>query len=164
MNQTVRVESFLSGLAEFHTYLTTLPSPSAFSGPKLQEIMSSFQNTFRDHCHSEITTIATLANHPRAPKEGTREAATARAIFKAWGKSTVTKAGMSDVAPFFILNLDRTAEEGIWADWPPMPAPIKWTLVKVAGALHGRWRFASCDATGQPRELWASRFPAPVLK
>ncbi|OIW23906.1 hypothetical protein CONLIGDRAFT_657466 [Coniochaeta ligniaria NRRL 30616] len=156
-------ESFLCGLDEFNAYLTSLPSPSAFSPAKLQQIMSSFQNPFQNHFHSEITTIAALADHPRAPEEGTSEAATARAIFKAWGKSTVTKAGMADVAPFFILNLDRTAEDGIWADWPPMPAPMKWTLLSVAGAVHGYLRFASCDTTGQPRELWALRFPAPVL-
>jgi hypothetical protein len=126
--------------------------------------MSSFQGPFQYHFHSEINTIANLAHHPRAPKEGTREAARARAIFKTWGRNTVTKAGMSDVAPFFILNLDRTAENGIWADWPPMPAPIKWTLLKASGALHGYWRFASCDAAGQPRKLWALQFPAPVLK
>jgi hypothetical protein len=126
--------------------------------------MSSFQAPFEDHFHNEITTLADLAHHPRAPREGTREATRAQNIFKAWGKNTVTKAGMSDVAPFFILNLDRTAEEGLWADWPPMPAPIRWTLLKVSGALHGYWRFASCDATGRPRKLWALQFPAPVLK
>lgn len=156
-------EAFLSGLAEFNTYLITLPSPSAFSPTKLQEIMTSFQEPFAAHFHSEISTIAALADHPNAPKEGTREETAARAIFKTWGKSTVTKAGMSDVAPFFILNLDRTAEEGTWADWPPMPAPIRWTLLKVAGALHGYWKFASCDAAGQPKGLWALQFPAQEI-
>ncbi|KAB5578737.1 hypothetical protein GE09DRAFT_1169177 [Coniochaeta sp. 2T2.1] len=152
-------ESFLSGLDEFNTYLTSLPAPSAFSPEHLRKIMSSFQAPLETHFHSEISTIAALANHPRAPEEGSREAAAARAIFKTWGKSTITKAGMSDVAPFFILNLDRTAEEGAWADWPPMPAPIRWTLLKMSGVLHGYWRFASCDATGQPRELWALQSP-----
>lgn len=126
--------------------------------------MSSFQASLRDHFHSEINTITNLSHHPRAPKEGTGEAARARAVFKTWGKNTVTKAGMSDVAPFFILNLDRTAEDGLWADWPPMPAPIKWTLLRVSGSLRGCWRFASCDAAGQPRKLWALQSPAPVLK
>lgn len=154
----------ISVLSSKCTRLTSLPSPSAFSPAKLQQIMSSFQAPLRNHLHSEIATIAALADHPRTPREGTREAAAARAIFKAWGRSTVTKAGMSDVAPFFILNLDRTAEGGIWADWPPMAAPMKWTLLKVAGAVQGYWRFASCDAAGRPRELWALRVPGAVLR
>lgn len=118
--------------------------------------MKSFQEPFENHFHSEITTIAGMAEHPNAPKEGTPEAANASLTFKTWGKSTVTKAGTADVVPFFLLNLDRTTEDGLWANWPPMPAPIKWGLINIAGAWHwGWWKFASCDAAGQPRELYA---------
>ncbi|KAK2039832.1 hypothetical protein LZ31DRAFT_598546 [Colletotrichum somersetense] len=149
-------ESFLAGLGQFNEYLTSLSSPSDFSGTKLLDIMKGFQEPFESHFHSEISTIAGLAAHPNAPKEGTPEAANASLTFKKWGKSTVTKAGTADVVPFFLLNLDRTAEDGMWANWPPMPAPIKWGLVNLAGAWHwGWWKFASCDAVGQPRELYA---------
>nr|XP_036574628.1 hemerythrinHHE cation binding domain-containing protein [Colletotrichum truncatum]KAF6781082.1 hemerythrinHHE cation binding domain-containing protein [Colletotrichum truncatum] len=149
-------ESFLGGLGEFNKYLSSLSSPSDFSGTKLQEIMKTFEGAFQNHFHSEIRTIANLADHPNAPKEGTPEAANASLTFKTWGKSTVTKAGTADVVPFFLLNLDRTAEEGMWANWPPMPAPIKWGLINIAGAWHwGWWKFASCDASGHPRELYA---------
>lgn len=122
--------------------------------------MSTFQTAFEDHFHSEIDTIAALANHPKAPREGTPEAAAASAAFKSWGKNTVTKAGTTDVVPFFLMNLDRGAEGGMWAHWPPIPAPIKWGLVNIAGSWYsGRWRFTSCDANGRPRELYALRFP-----
>lgn len=127
--------------------------------------MDSFHQPFETHFHSEISTIAALADHPKTPKEGTPEATAARAVFKTWGKSTVTKAGMMDVAPFFLLNLDRTAEEGMWADWPPMPAAIKWGLLYLAAAWNfGQWKFASCDAAGQPRELYALQFPVQEEK
>lgn len=133
-----------------------MSSPSDFSGAKLLDIMKGFQEPFENHFHSEISTIAGLAEHPNAPKEGTPEAANASLTFKTWGKSTVTKAGTADVVPFFLLNLDRTVEDGLWANWPPMPAPIKWGLINIAGAWHwGWWKFASCDASGQPRELYA---------
>ncbi|KAK4132008.1 hypothetical protein BT67DRAFT_132435 [Trichocladium antarcticum] len=151
-------ESFLSGLASFNTYLTTLPTPTDLSGAELLRIMSSFQTPFEQHFHSEIATISKFADHPNAPKEGTPENDAAAATFKAWGKSTVTKAGVMDVVPFFLLNLDRTVEEGMWANWPPMPGPIRWGLVNLAGAVHsGWWKFASCDAQGMPHELWALR-------
>ncbi|KAL2021604.1 hypothetical protein VTK56DRAFT_6957 [Thermocarpiscus australiensis] len=151
-------ESFLAGLADFEKYLTSLKSPAAFSGDELLRIMGTFQTPFEQHFHSEISTIARFAEHPNAPKEGTAENAAAAATFKAWGKNTVTKAGVTDVVPFFLLNLDRTAEDGMWAGWPPMPAPIRWGLINLAGAVHyGWWKFASCDAAGRPQELWAWR-------
>jgi hypothetical protein len=72
----------------------------------------------------------------------------------------VTKAGTTDVVPFFLLNLDVTYEVGMWASWPLMPPPVRWGLVNVAGAVHwGRWKFASCDASGKPRDLYALHFP-----
>ena len=151
-------ESFLGGLAEFEKYLTGLKSPADFSGDELIAVMKSFQQPFEQHFHSEISTISKFSDHPNAPKEGTPEKDAAAATFKSWGKSTVTKAGMTDVVPFSLLNLDRTVEDGLWANWPPMPAPIKWGLINIAGAWHsGWWRFASCDAAGQPQELWAYR-------
>lgn len=65
---------------------------------------------------------------------------------------------MADVVPFFLLNTDLSPgfEDGLWSRWPPIPAPIKWGLVNVAGWFKaGYWRFASCDAQGMPRELYA---------
>ncbi|PSR97267.1 hypothetical protein BD289DRAFT_362798 [Coniella lustricola] len=151
-------ETFMSGLVEFNTYLTALPTPQAFDGAKLVEIMDSFFQPFETHFHNEIKTIADLANHPNAPRPESPEAAEASLTFKTWGKSTVTKAGTTDVVPFFLLNLDRTAafEDGIWANWPPIPAPIKWGLINVGGWFKGSyWKFASCDASGHRRQLYA---------
>ncbi|KAK4193217.1 hypothetical protein QBC35DRAFT_480938 [Podospora australis] len=151
-------ESFLVGLGEYEKYLSGLKTPADFSGDELRRIMETFQAPFENHFHSEISTIAKFSAHPNAPKEGTPEEEAARLTFKTWGKSTVTKAGVTDVVPFFLLNLDRTVEDGLWANWPPMPAPIKWGLVNIAGSWHGGWwKFASCDAAGQPQELYALR-------
>ncbi|KAF7560089.1 hypothetical protein G7046_g4069 [Stylonectria norvegica] len=151
-------ESFLGGLVEFNTYLTTLASPTALSAVELIRIMDSFKPAFENHFHSEIATIAALAGHRSVPADGTPEATLASNTFKTWGKATVTKAGMLDVVPFFLLNLDRTAEGGLWANWPPMPAPVKWGMVNLAGSWYGSWwKFASCDAQGLPQELYALR-------
>ncbi|KAI1292459.1 hypothetical protein F5Y03DRAFT_400432 [Xylaria venustula] len=148
-------EAFLPGLAEFEKYLVNLRSPQDFSGTELQRIMSSFREPFETHFHSEISTIADLANHPNAPKPGSPEETTASLTFKTWGKSTVTKAGTLDVVPFFLLNLDGTVEDGLWENWPPIPSPIKWGLVNIGGAYHNRWwKFSSC-AGGKPRQLYA---------
>ncbi|KAI1465097.1 uncharacterized protein F4812DRAFT_131467 [Daldinia caldariorum] len=153
-------EAFLGGLARLEKYLRGVQEKgkvpaTAFDGEELVSIMGSFREPFETHFHREVATIAALAEHPKAPAPGTPEAEEAAATFKSWGKATVTKAGTLDVVPFFLLNLDGTAEEGLWANWPPMPAPIKWGLVNVAGAWHGRWwKFSSC-AGGRPRKLYA---------
>lgn len=122
--------------------------------------MDSFQDAFNHHFQHEIETITSFSNIPTAPKTGSPEAEQAATVFKAWGKKTVTKAGTTDVVPFFLLNLDVTYEDGMWASWPPMPAPIRWGLVNIAGAYHwGWWKFASCDSAGKPRQLYALQFP-----
>jgi hypothetical protein len=146
----------LGGLAEFNQYLKSLPSASDFSATELIRIMDSFRQPFEEHFHNEIAAIASLTGHPKTPKEGTPEAAAASLTFKTWGKKTVTKAGTWDVVPFFLLNLDKNVEDGMWANWPPMPAPIRWGLVNIAGSWYGSWwKFSSCDARGQPKQLYA---------
>lgn len=118
--------------------------------------MSSFQDPFEFHFRSEISAIAALADHPNTPKAGSPKEDAAASMFKSWGKSTVMKAGVLDVVPFFLSNLDGTVEDGIWADWPPIPAPIKWGLVNIAGSYYwGYWKFSSC-AGGKPKELYAT--------
>lgn len=149
-------ESFLQGLSAYEAYLSHLPTPSVFDGKELCRIMDTFQAPFEHHFHSEITHIASFASLPSAPPQGSLEADQAAAVFKSWGKKTVTKAGTTDVVPFFLMNLDTTYEEGRWANWPPMPAPIRWGLVNVAGSWNWAfWKFASCDSAGRPRELYA---------
>ncbi|KAF2460589.1 hypothetical protein BDY21DRAFT_280578 [Lineolata rhizophorae] len=145
-------ESFLGGLAEFHDYLAGLPSPAEFSGAKLLEIMAKFQDDFNHHFHSEISTIAKMAEVPRP--DGAPNPAP---IFARWGKKSIMGASVTDGVPFLFLNFDRSFEDGTWAAWPPMPAPIRWMLPRMGSSWHwGWWKFASCDVNGMPRELYAA--------
>lgn len=117
--------------------------------------MSAFQGPFELHFRNEIDLLASLASHPKTPKEGSREATAARAKFDKWGSSSVIKGGITDVLMLFLFNLDRDIEEGIWKDWPEMPGPIRWLLPRAAGGWHGGWwKFASCDANGRRKELY----------
>ncbi|KAF2707201.1 hypothetical protein K504DRAFT_411188 [Pleomassaria siparia CBS 279.74] len=148
--------SFLPGLTQFNDYLAQLPEPFDFDGAELCRIMSNFQDAFNSHFHNEIKTIASFADLPGAPKSSSVEAERASAILKTWGKKTVTKAGYTDVVPCFLLNLDTTYEDGMWANWPPMPKLVWWGLVNVAGAYHwGWWKFTSCNSAGKPRALFS---------
>ena len=149
-------EAFLEGLGKYKDYLEGLAMPSQFDGKKLREIMEVFKEPFEAHFHSEISTIESFADLPTAPVPGSEKEREAAAVFKAWGKKTVMKAGVADAVPFFLMNLDATYEEGRWANWPPIPAPVRWGLANIAGSWNWSWwKFASCDSTGMPRELYA---------
>jgi hypothetical protein len=128
--------------------------------------MDSFAEPFRHHFHSEIAIIASWADLPlegdddnnnnNNNKKAEDLSPVLGPIFAKWGKSTMMKAGLMDVVPFLFLNFDRTAEDGLWANWPPMPAPIRWMLVNVGGTWYaGWWRFASCGYDGKPKKLYA---------
>ncbi|CAI4218552.1 unnamed protein product [Parascedosporium putredinis] len=126
-------ESFLGGLGEFNTYLTSLKSPSDFSGEELRRIMASFHEPFENHFHSEISTIADMAGHPKAPQAG----------------SPKRRRRLQ-------CSRHRSAEAPLWENWPPMPNPIKWGMVNIAGSWYSSWwKFSSCDANQRPKELYA---------
>ncbi|KAF3048481.1 hypothetical protein E8E11_009252 [Didymella keratinophila] len=150
-------EAFLEGLGAYEKYMEGLATPGGFDGVRLRAIMEAFKEPFEAHFHSEISTITSFADLPSAPVPGSEKEREATAIFKAWGKKTVMKAGTTDVVPFFLMNLDATYEDGKWANWPPMPAPIRWGLANVAGSWNWSWwKFASCDGRGMPRELYST--------
>ncbi|KAL1297869.1 hypothetical protein AAFC00_006392 [Neodothiora populina] len=149
-------ESFLEGLAAFNIYLTSLAAPSAFSGSEVIRIMDTFREPFTNHFHSEIHTIANFSNLSSATSSSPEMREAAALTFKTWGKKTLTKAGMTDVVPFALLNMDATFEDGKWANWPPMPGPVKWMLLNVFGSWNwGWWKFSSCGSAGMPRPLYA---------
>jgi hypothetical protein len=154
---TLALEAFIPRIPSFHDYLTNLPSASDFSGPKLLEIMATFQDPFEAHMRSEISTIASLALHPKTPKEGSHEEKSVRDTFDSHEGKRLMGSGMTDVLPFFLFNFDCEYEDGIWRDWPPIPGPVRWAIMSTAKVLHpGWWRFASCDSARRRRELYAS--------
>lgn len=105
---------------------------------------------------SEISTIANLAHHPRTPKEGSAEEKATQAAFDMREGNMLIKSGITDVMPFFLFNFDCEYEDGLWANWPPIPGLVRWTLISVAKVLHpGWWKFANCDMARRRRALYA---------
>lgn len=146
----------MPGLVQFHHYLTSLKSSEEFSGTKLLEIMATFQEPFGKHMRSEVLTIAALSSHPKTPKTGSDEEKTINKAFEAREGNNLMKSGMTDVLPFFLFNYDREFEDSMWANWPPIPGPVRWTIMNVAKALHPSWwKFAACDSQRQRRPLYA---------
>ncbi|KJZ76998.1 hypothetical protein HIM_03319 [Hirsutella minnesotensis 3608] len=149
-------DALVHELDKLDGYLNSLSNATALTPQALLDIMEGMRSPIEYHLHHEVSVMADMATHANAPVRNSFEGALGSRNLKAWGKKTVSKAGITDVVPFFLLNADRTAEKGMWSNWPPMPRPIRWAMVNLVGAIHGgRWRFASCDANGQPRQLYA---------
>lgn len=139
------------------TYLTSVTAtPLALSAQRLLAILDALHGPLESHFNDEVARIASLAAHPGSPAAGSAEERAAVARFEKWGQKSLMEPGVADVLVFFLLNMDRAHEDGRWRDWPPMPAPVRWAMVNIAGQWHRSWwKFASCDATGQRRELYA---------
>ncbi|KAL3959670.1 hypothetical protein ACCO45_004787 [Purpureocillium lilacinum] len=122
-------DAFIPALNEFHEYLESVKAtPSQLSTARMLELMAAFEKPFEEHFRR----------------------------FDAWGRRSVLTGGVTDVSMFFLFNLDRGYEGGLWSDWPEVPAALRWALTRTLGGWHsGWWRFASCDADGRPRELYA---------
>ncbi|KHN95981.1 hemerythrin HHE cation binding domain-containing protein [Metarhizium album ARSEF 1941] len=149
--------SLLPGLAAFQALLNGTDA-ATYDASALRGVMDSFAADLSAHLHNEVAVMADMSAHENAPARQSLRGALAGDMLRAWGKSTVTKAGYVDVVPFFLLNTDRTFEGGVWRNWPRIPAVVRWSLVNLVGMRHGpRWRFSSCDAAGRPRELFAPR-------
>jgi len=143
-------EAMLPPLNTFNNYLTSLSSPSHLSPPHLIVLLDAIAPSLSTHLHSEIAVIASLSSFGSFPA--------AEPVLEAWGRNSVIRAGIFDVVPFIFLNIDSTFEDGVWKDWPPVPGPVRWLLVRGSKAWNGEWwKFASCDADGKPRELYALR-------
>jgi len=151
----------MDGLSRFHAYLSPLSEQGKegdFDAATLLSIMDSFSQPFCHHFHSEISTISSLSSIIPTQTDADDDEFSKKTapVFAQWGKSSIMRAGLTDVVPFLFLNFDRTAEDGMWANWPPMPAPIRWLLVNVGGSWYSQWwRFASCGYDGRPKELYA---------
>jgi hypothetical protein len=143
-------EAFEAGLGAYRDYLLfVLRNIEPFSGTKLNSIIDSFAPALLSHLKEEIPTILSLSRFgDKIPLLKLSEVEMRKAS---------DKIPKQEGLPFFMLNLDRTFENGMWEFWPPIPAPIRWMLIRTVARKHkGWWRFASCDVDGYPKELYAT--------
>ncbi|KAJ3546925.1 hypothetical protein NM208_g1769 [Fusarium decemcellulare] len=117
----------------FCQYLYELKDPLHLSAGRMLLMMDDFKVPFEKHFRSEIDAIAALASHPKTPKQGSKEYDAAKANFDQWGEGAIVRGGITDVVMFFLFNLDRDFEDGLWRDWPEVPKPVRWVGSRVDG-------------------------------
>jgi hypothetical protein len=155
-HRLISTETFVPAMEAFFKYLDNLTDPSHLSAEAMLPLMDAFRAPFENHFRSEVDAIAALAAHPKSPKEGSEAHVAAKAKFDKWGENAIIHGGVTDVVMFFLFNLDREFEDGLWRDWPEVPGPVRWVGSRVVSRWHGGWwKFASCDADGRLRSLYA---------
>ena len=143
------LESFEVGLTEYKTYLLSLSGNERnFSAVTLLKLIDSFAPALMSHLREEIPSLLSLSRFgTKIPLLKLSEVEMRKA------SNQIPK---TEGLPFFLMNLDRTFENGKWESWPPIPAPVRWTLIRILAWKHADWwRFASCDYDGYPKKLYA---------
>lgn len=149
-------DDFTTATDAFSEYVHGLENPLDMSTERILSLMDAFKVPFEKHFRSEIDTIAALASHPKTPEQGSEAYKAAKNSFDKWGEGAIIRGGITDVVMFFLFNLDRDFEDGLWEDWPEVPGLVRWVGSRVVSRWHGGWwKFASCDANGKLRKLYA---------
>ncbi len=61
--------------------------------------------------------------------------------------------GLSGIA-WMWSNIDSKFEDGLWVDWPPAPAPVKFLTTTVLWRVYGGLvKFGACDRHGEMKSL-----------
>jgi len=109
--------------------------------------MEAFSDELFTHLNDEIPTILALSKY--ADKLDLVK------LFDEEGEKTMGALSKVAALPFFFLNNDVTYEDGLWAEFPPAPKPVKWAVCHVFTMYNQKWwKFASCDTYGVPKPLY----------
>lgn len=114
-------DAFLPGLDTYKEYLNSCSTkPETFLGKQLISIIDSFAPTLFTHLSDEIPTLLALSKFgSKLPLLDMINAESQRSPLH----QSITKG-----TPFFLRNLDVEFGDGLWKEWPPIPAPVWWFL------------------------------------
>ena len=77
-----------------------------------------------------------------------------------WDKQSIGKFNFHSAVtriPFYLTNVDRTFEGGMWKDFPKVPEIGVYVMGNWVSRLNsGYWKFASCTWRGEPKPLYVS--------
>lgn len=111
--------------------------------------MDTFLGPLSTHLHDEIPTLIALASFGDKLDMGLILKEEADKVLKTMSKTTVI--------PGILLNHDVEYERGSHPKFPDIPGHVKWILMRICPLVHrGWWKFATCDTSGRPKELYCA--------
>ncbi|KAF2492128.1 hypothetical protein BU16DRAFT_551840 [Lophium mytilinum] len=141
-------EAFHDGLHKWGAYISTLLAGdvAAFDAKTMLAIMDTFLEPLTTHLNDEIPTLLALREYG--------DSLDLKGIVEKEVEMVMGSLSKTTQLPLFLLNHDVTFEGGIH-DFPPIPPPVRWALMRILPLVHPSWwKFASCDSSGMPRELY----------
>ncbi|KAK5057624.1 hypothetical protein LTR84_011624 [Exophiala bonariae] len=140
---------FEKGIKEYGSYLRSLKGKEkTFSGDHMRSIINSFGPPLHQHLSDEIPSLLALRKYGDKIH-----------LNELWDKQSIGKFTLHSAAtriPFYLCNLDRTFEDGLWKDFPEVPKLAKDFMGNWVARLNGGyWKFGACTMTGVPKELYA---------
>ncbi|KAL2202440.1 hypothetical protein CC79DRAFT_1389702 [Sarocladium strictum] len=144
MEQNVKEHTqFNDALKRTEEYINEcLQDQTQYSGEHLRSLIKVLGPVLRSHLVSEIDTLEDLR------KYGEGKMSTLHDEFQAMVNTETVRHSV----PAIFNALDRTYEDGLWKDFPPMPWALKWTVQNVFMRWNSAWwKFAPCDPEGYPK-------------
>ncbi|KAH8689460.1 hypothetical protein BGW36DRAFT_433460 [Talaromyces proteolyticus] len=136
--------TFHHGLDDFKAYISPcLADSSKFSGTEFVKVLDCFASEFHRHMSNEPLKLLSLSKYSFDMKD----------IGDRTTQYALKRYSTTDVLPVLWYNLDTKFENGLWESFPPLPAPVKWSMVNILGWWRSNWwRFSSCNAQLVERE------------
>ncbi|KAK2782264.1 hypothetical protein FQN52_000997 [Onygenales sp. PD_12] len=140
---------FHEGLESFIEYLNSAEKDlRMYDGKALKGYIDGFASALVTHLHDEIPTLITLADEH--DKDGT----IGKKAFADFEKELIRRSWWTRHHPFVFGCVDVSFEDGVNADWPPVPFFIPYAVSFVFyRKLQGVWRFLPSDFYGRRRDL-----------
>lgn len=143
------IEIFEKGIEDYGSYLRSLKGKeTTLSGERLRSIIDSFGPALHQHLFDEIPSLLALSKYGEKVH-----------LNQLWDRQSIGKFTLHSAAtriPFYLCNLDRTFEDGLWKDFPEVPKLAKNFMGNwVARLNRGYWKFGACTMAGVPKELYA---------
>jgi hypothetical protein len=149
-HNVVQHHGFSDGLSALQKYATTT-TPEQYSGTRVQTLIDSFAERFREQLADEIGTLWAMDS----VKVDTADSEKLLIIYQNC-EAEVGKQDKSIVPPMVLGLCDKTFEGG--NEWPKMPMGSSYFVHYLFARKHrGAWRFLPCDTFRNPRPLFFHR-------
>ncbi|KAK0386052.1 hypothetical protein NLU13_5889 [Sarocladium strictum] len=144
--------AFEAGLNEYQAYLTEVKEGRVeLDGEKLIKLIDNVMPILHKHLVNEVDTLLSLKQYDdRCDLEKIFRDEVGKALNMAMKDSGYR----NNLLPLLFNSHDKSYENGVWMDFPPMPwvamLAIRWLFCRTHADW---WRFAPCDSTCYPQEL-----------
>ncbi|KAK0649644.1 hypothetical protein B0T16DRAFT_135241 [Cercophora newfieldiana] len=143
-------QAFEKGVKEFREYVEGVSSgKERYDGERVVSMIDVFGGLLVKHLTEEIGTLEALRRFGEERMGQVMRKADQEA------ERSMREMGLSGIA-WAWSHIDTQFEDGLWASWPPAPAPVKFLTSTMLWRVYGSMvKFGACDKHGNMKPLFA---------